>query len=374
MIDQHRAKNALRGTCASLAAVPLILFAQTPAAVVEQDWRGANDTVGRLERGHIDVLKWENANATSLGAAADEAPARDFKLPTADDAVRQAWRAHRDLAGPLARLGTDTADAIAAGRWLELDPVLQRQVDDLDELLAVAAEARTAWLQAVAARQVLQHRRSALTAADAANELGLRMVSTGNWSRLQHTEVQLARSDALMKLTRAEYAAARAEFALLEALQLDGVHTGVGVPDRLPAMDEMPTQILTEDEFTQRLAALHAYSPGAERRRSAAAAPLAFAAYRATHAIALASADEAAVRGVIAEETVLHYNGMLKSVWDVLATARSQSEAAISQIGAQRDFLVAEIDLLWVLQGGMPTSLVSLGSGDAGPGPAAAAH
>lgn len=373
MIDRYRAKNSLRSLCTSLAAVPLLVFAQPPAAEL-QDWRGANDTVGQFKRGHIDVLKWEAANPSATEAATkaatDDAPAHDFKLLTAEAAVRQAWRAHRDLPIPLARIGTDNANAIATGNLLALDPALQRQVHDLDEVLAVATEARKAWLQAVAARQVLQHRRRALTAAEAAHELGQRMESTGNWSRLQATEVQLARSEAFTQLTRAQQAATRAELALLENVQLDRVHVGVDVPDQLPAL---PDQILTTDEFTQRFAALQAHLPGAERRRGDTLAPRAFDAYRSAHAIAQASAEEAAVRGVIAEETLLHYNGMLKSVWDVLTSARNQSEAEIAQIGAQRDFLIAESDLLWMLQGGLPTDLVSLDSGD-GPGPAAAAH
>lgn len=360
----------MRVGCASLAAVPLIAFAQSPAPAGPLDWRSANDNVGRFERGHIDVLKWESANPATQAAAAAAAPARDFNLPTADDAVRQAWRMHRDLALPLARIGPDSANAIAAGQLLAIEPALQRQVNDLDEVLAVASEARKAWLKAVAARAVLQHRRNALTAAEAANELGLRMVSTGNWSRLQQSAVKLAQLSAQANLTRAEYAATRTEAQLIAALQLDGVHTAVGVPDQLPPM---PDQIISEDEFTQRLAALHAHSPGAERRRSAAAAPVVFSAYRAAQAIATASADEATVRGVVAEETVLHYNGMLKSVWDVLTTARGHAEATIAQIGTQRDFLIAETDLLWTLQGGMPTGLVSLDSND-NPGPASAAH
>lgn len=370
MIDQHWARRAARVGCAGLLALPLIAFAQPPAPEGQLDWRSANDNVGRFERGHIDVLKWESANPATQAAAAAAVPARDFNLPSADDAVRQAWRVHRDLAIPLARIGPDTANAIAAGQLLALEPALQRQVDDLDEVLAVASEARKAWLKAVAAHAVLQHRRNALTAAEAANELGLRMVSTGNWSRLQQTEVQLAQLSAQANLIRAEYAATRAEAQLLAALQLDGVHTAVGVPDQLPPI---PDRIIPEDEFTQRLAALHAHSPGAERRRSAATAPVVFSAYRAAHAIALASADETTVRGVVAEETMLHYNGMLKSVWDVLATARAQAEATIAQIGAQRDFLIAEADLLWTLQGGMPTGLASLDSNDS-PDPASGAH
>jgi outer membrane protein TolC len=58
---------------------------------------------------------------------------------------------------------------------------------------------------------------------------------------------------------------------------------------------------------------------------------------------------------------VLHYNGMLKSVWDLLDEVRNQSQATVDAIGAQRDFWIAEADLQWVLQGGEPDSFVSAG-------------
>jgi len=78
-------------------------------------------------------------------------------------------------------------------------------------------------------------------------------------------------------------------------------------------------------------------------------------------------------RAFIAEETVLHYNGMLKSVWDLLDEVRNHSQAKVDAIAAQRDFWIAETDLQWVLQGGAPDSFVSLGA-SAGEGPAAAAQ
>ncbi|MEZ5701495.1 MAG: hypothetical protein R3E42_05270 [Burkholderiaceae bacterium] len=72
------------------------------------------------------------------------------------------------------------------------------------------------------------------------------------------------------------------------------------------------------------------------------------------------------------EETVLHYNGMLKSVWDLLGEVRNQAAAEVDAIGAQRDFWLAEADLQWTLQGGAPARLVSLGGGSVSPGESAA--
>jgi len=99
---------------------------------------------------------------------------------------------------------------------------------------------------------------------------------------------------------------------------------------------------------------------------------LAREAYLASHALAMGSMDVLKVREFITEETVLRYNGMLKSVWDLLGEASSQSQAVVSAIEAQRDFWIAETDLQWVLQGGTPDSFVSLGGG--GEPAAAAGH
>jgi outer membrane protein TolC len=76
----------------------------------------------------------------------------------------------------------------------------------------------------------------------------------------------------------------------------------------------------------------------------------------------------------MAEEAVLRYNGMLKSVWDVLAETRLRFAAAAETTSAQRDFWLAEADLQWVLQGGEPASFISLGNGGGAAAGAAPAH
>jgi hypothetical protein len=82
-------------------------------------------------------------------------------------------------------------------------------VDDMDEVLHVAVQARKAWVQALAARQVLAHHQAIVMAADAASELGQRMVNVGNWSALQQARVQLVQSSAQMNLARAMHSRRR---------------------------------------------------------------------------------------------------------------------------------------------------------------------
>lgn len=338
----------------------------TPGA--EEDWRKANEAVGQLKRGHADVLKWEQAN---LPPSAMQGPVpAGLNLPSIEAVTRQAWRAHRDLVHPLSRLGTANVTLIATGRWTEIDPRLQRRVHGMDEVLEVAAQARKAWLQAVATRQVLAQYRAALDAAEAASELGRRMVNVGNWSKLQQTQVQLVQSAAQMNLVRAQYAADQAQASLINILDLRGQYARVSLPDALP---EVPRQLGPVEKWQQQALAIQAQLPAVESMRNQTSFDMALAAFQSSHALVKGTRDEVLkVREFISEETVLHYNGMLSSVWDLLNEARNQSQAVIDAIAAQRDFWIAETDLQWVLQGGEPDSFVSLGGGNEAA--AAAAH
>ncbi|MDD2729630.1 TolC family protein [Malikia sp.] len=348
-----------------LVAGPVLAMAQTPPtpatapASPEPAWRQANESVGQFQRGHADLLKWEQGQAPV--AAQVPAAMPDFALATAEQAVRQAWRAHRELARPLAILGAAKADLLAAGRWLELDPGLNWRIDDFGELLEVAVQARKTWIDAVASQQALGPLRKQLAAAEAAQELGQRMVNVGNWSPLQLAQVQLQLANARMSLHRTQYAAAQAQARLLKTLELNGIQAAVGLPDQLP---ELPADVMTEAEFQRRLAAIQSELPRGNRLRNQADAPLAFEAYQASHAVARGTRDEVLKRReFIAEETVLHYNGMLKSTWDLLGEVQNQSQAQAGALAARRDFELARIDLHWLLLGGEPASLLSLGAG-----------
>ena len=147
MIHRRYPSSALRAIAISVLALPLVVSAQIAPAPAEKNWREANDAVGQFKRGHADILKWEKENVPA--APGQELASPSLSLMTAEDAVRQAWRAHLDLVKPMNRIGTANVDLIAKGQWAELDPIHQRKVDDMDELLEVAAQGRKAWFQAV---------------------------------------------------------------------------------------------------------------------------------------------------------------------------------------------------------------------------------
>lgn len=351
-----------------LAVIPWLVQAQGQEGAV-QDWRQANETVGQFPRGHADVLRWEKSQTPVVTAAQGVVP--DFALASATDAVRAAWRVHRPLASPLARLGQPNVDRIATGNWRELDPSLQRRIEGTDEVLEMAANTRKAWVGAVAARQRLQSLEEAVTATEAAAELGRRMVSVGNWSRYQQAQGALGESSARMELTRARLAASRAEQALLKSMGLELVHDRVALPDRLP---DAPTTPISESELAQRLARIQGHLPTAESRKASIHARQAYLAYSASIAAYRSYRDDVLKqRELMGEETLLRYNGMLESVWGLLADVGARSQAVVAAIDAQRDALLAETDLQWVLQGGQPDAFVALGGGESA-ATAAAGH
>lgn len=89
--------------------------------------------------------------------------------------------------------------------------------------------------------------------------------------------------------------------------------------------------------------------------------------WRTAHDLARHYRDEIVpLRRFIADETQLRYNGMLVSVWDLLAETRNHITAVNGAIAAQRDFWLADTDLRTALSGTSPGAL-------AGPGAAPAA-
>jgi hypothetical protein len=353
-----------RGLGAAFACALLPLAAAAQQAGVAPpltDWRSANEAVAQFKRGHIDLLKWENANLKPAVEA--QAPAPNLLLMAPADVVRQAWRVHLDLARTQSQLGASAVKQIADGRFEAIDPSLQRRVEGTDELLEVAVDARKLWLEAVAARKALRFRQAELTSAEAGNELGQRMVKVGNWSPLQSTPFQLAHIQARRGLQQAQLSVATRENALLQLLRLSGTDTRLGLPDDLPPVPEQP---MTREVWQQRLAGVQAHVPGIDAVRNRVASETAFKVYQASHSMARTSRDDVLrLRTYITEETVLHYNGMLKSVWDLLGEVSNQAAAEVDAIDAQRDFWLAQTDFQWTLQGGAPTTFVSPGGGGA---------
>lgn len=78
----------------------------------------------------------------------------------------------------------------------------------------------------------------------------------------------------------------------------------------------------------------------------------AYSAYRTTYDLARHYQDEVVpLRKKISDEVLLRYNGMLASVFELLADAREQVASVNAAIEAQRDFWMAEADLQAAING-----------------------
>jgi outer membrane protein TolC len=80
---------------------------------------------------------------------------------------------------------------------------------------------------------------------------------------------------------------------------------------------------------------------------------VAYSAYRTAFDLAHHYRDEIVpLRQKISDEMLLRYNGMLVSVFELLADARDQAASVNAAIEAQRDYWIAETDLQYAINGG----------------------
>ncbi len=100
----------------------------------------------------------------------------------------------------------------------------------------------------------------------------------------------------------------------------------------------------------------------------------AYGAYRTTYDLARHYRDEIVpLRKRISEENLLRYNGMLISVFELLADARQQVSSVNAYIESLRDYWLAESNLNLALTGKSPSSM-SIASGTQAAGEAQAGH
>ncbi|MDH5579849.1 MAG: TolC family protein, partial [Betaproteobacteria bacterium] len=100
-----------------------------------------------------------------------------------------------------------------------------------------------------------------------------------------------------------------------------------------------------------------------------------YAAYRTAFDIARHYRDEIVpLRKRISDEMLLRYNGMLSSVFELLADSRTAVASVNAYLEAQRDFWVAEADLQMALTTGSPGAMPSAAPSMAPAGGTPAAH
>jgi len=369
------------------------------AAMAEEDWRTANETVGAFTRGHIDILRWEAENPP---------PSLAEPLPEGE---------------PLA---LSAAVHIALGNRPDLfakddmNPLTRARADIA--AIAFARDVQRTWIQAVAAAQGLRRTVEAFEATEIAAELAARMTRVGNWGQDRLLREQLGLSDAGIQLAQARQQAMSAREALARKLGLWGDGLDFALPDELPPLPAQPLSgeglearalrahpglrlAAIEAERSQRAvgsrsvsmwneaaedALSRAFATGnengdplanpitgapvlesrrlprghdAEKAASTAAEAAALAVtirsqvreayhqYQVAYDVARRAEENRRLGEDIQEETLLRYNGMLDSTWDLLASARDRVERSGAAVQALGDFWLAHANLQAVLAG-----------------------
>jgi outer membrane protein TolC len=117
-------------------------------------------------------------------------------------------------------------------------------------LAQTAAQARQAWVRAVAAQQAASYFVQVREAAEASAELARRMFAVGNFSKLQRAREQAFYADATSGQARAQHAALAAREALVRTLGLTSEQANaLKLPEKLP---NIPTPQLSSLEITEK--------------------------------------------------------------------------------------------------------------------------
>lgn len=289
------------------------------------------------------------------------------------------------------------------------------------EAVAMAHQARLAWIEAVAAEQGVEYAQRISDAAEASGELAKRMQAAGNWSKYDAAREQAFHADALADVARARKAAIASREKLARLLGIPAVKAAAGqalafrLPARLPELPAAQRSVGDAEALAlrdrldvqaARMASEHTAKSlglnkatrfinvlelsgirereGDHRSRGyeislevplfdwggarvahaeatymqslnllAAAAHNARSEARESHEDYQASYELARhyrdvvipLRQKVSEETLLRYNGMLLSVFELLADAREQTAAVNNYITALKEFWIADANL-----------------------------
>ncbi|RQS71524.1 TolC family protein [Burkholderia sp. Bp8963] len=382
---------------------------------------------------------------------------------TMDDAVQVALLNNRGLQASYAELGLSEADLVQAGRLpnpgftfsrtragngdlsigrtfsanvlsiltlpfaahIEGRRFEQTKLETADAMLKVAADARRAYVNAVAAEQAAKYAEQVKDSAEAGAELALRMRQAGNFSKLDYAREQAFYADSIAQQAKTRQQAVAAREKLTRTMGVWGTGTQYQLPERLPdlpkerpdlkdlesysmqnrldiqaaklrnqgvasslglskatrfinALDvgylnnyetdkghehgyEISVEIPLFDFGSAKVARAEAiYMQSANRLAQTAVDASSevresYSAYVTSYDVARHYRDEVVpLRKTISDELLLRYNGMLASVFELLADSREQVGAVNSYIDALKDYWLAETDLQQALGGRLP--------------------
>ncbi len=127
--------------------------------------------------------------------------------------------------------------------WVQ--PMARRQFERVQgdvtlQVLAVAADTRRTFVQAVAAEETLRYMQQVMQAAEASAELARRMAAVGNFNKLSQAREQAFYAEAALNLARAQQVRTASREKLIRLLGLWGTQTAFTLPPRLPDLPPEP--------------------------------------------------------------------------------------------------------------------------------------
>ena len=216
-------KPHFRATSVALAGLAGLTLAAAQAETLStaqalERWRAANQAVGEFPRGHIDLLRWEQAQSPASAS------------PTVMDLLAwpEVWRSiQRQRAEWVLPPAANALERRQAQRqWLTLQQQAQR-----------------AWANAITQQALLRVQAERVHAARTALSLGERMVALGHWSAARGIPVQLTSvQEAAAELVLQAQAQAALE-ALADLMGVSGTEALATLSKRLPQQLPQPSTV-----------------------------------------------------------------------------------------------------------------------------------
>ncbi|VWC92738.1 outer membrane efflux protein [Burkholderia contaminans] len=442
------------------AGVAIVVFLAGCTTFSKDGGFGTVSSTATERLGKDAVIVKTDADRDAVAKRTQELLAKPLSM---DDAVQVALLNNRGLQASYAELGLSEADLVQAGRLpnpgftfsrtragngdlsigrtfsanvlsiltlpfaahIEGRRFEQTKLETADAMLKLAAEARRAYVNAVAAEQAAKYADQVKDSADAGAELASRMRQAGNFSKLDYAREQAFYADSIAQAAKARQQAVSAREKLTRTMGVWGPGTQYTLPERLPELPKARPELKDLEQFamqnrldiqaaklqTQGVASSlglskatrfinaidvgyqnnfasdkgheHGYEISIEipifdfgsakvaraeaiymqsANRLAQTAIDArsevresYSAYVSSYDVAKHYRDEVVpIRKTISDELLLRYNGMLASVFELLADSREQVGAVNSYIDALKDYWLAETDLQQALGGRLP--------------------
>ena len=238
---------------------------------------GGFDAVADATRAHLGKeVKWPRSAQTRAEVDAQVAGLLAHPL-SVEDAVQIALLNNPMLQAAFQELGISEAELVQAGRLpnprfdlrrasaagqydieetlsfnvlalltmpyahdIEKRRFAQTQNSVVQRVAQLAKDTREAFYAALAARESLQYLQQVRAAAETGAELAQRMVSAGNWNRLDQAREQNFYADAAQNLTRAGFAEESARERLIGLLGLPGLQTGRPALQLAESLPQLP--------------------------------------------------------------------------------------------------------------------------------------